>query len=257
MKNIRLEKINFCSTRDHGSEDEQHLLAKRAFNILHPLFGHLADAEYTTFLEHVVCDPTPVVFRGLFMTDENNRDLGLVAVRIAETSFNGKTIAHFTAHLGLHPEVRGEKATAALVWKEIFCYRLRYPFRPFYIIDTPISAASYRKMHKGVAQLYPTPGNPIPENLWPLCESVAKERGWKAIEGCPKEARFVNRPLTELSTNDLRSRSDEYLFVEKWFAETTSGVLGSSVLIIVPITFLNILLSGLKQMKYFYLKFIN
>lgn len=249
MKRIRLEKINFRATRERGDELEQHQLAERTFNVLRPLYGHLTDTEYTTVLDHVIRDATPVVFRGLFMTDENERDLGLIGVRIGETTYKGRTIAHLTVHLGLHPEARGEKHSVRLIWQEIFRYRLRHPLRPFFIIDTPISAASYRKMHKGTAQIFPTPDTPIPEHLWPLCEFIAKEKGWLPIEGCPKEARLVNRPLTTLSVNDARPESQDYRSTARWFNETTKGVPGSSVLVIVPITVSNMVLSTLKQIK--------
>jgi hypothetical protein len=249
---MRLEKINFRAVRERGDELEQHQLAERTFHVLRPLYGHLTDAEYTTILDHVIRDTTPVAFRGLFMIDDKERDLGLIGVRIGETSYNGRTIAHLTVHLGLHPEARGEKHSVKLIWKEIFRYRLKHPLRPFFIIDTPISAASYRKMHKGIARMFPTPGNPIPENLWPLCDFVAKEKGWLPIEGCPKEARLVNRPRTTLSVNDPRPESRDFLFTQCWFDATTKGVEGSSVMVIVPITLSNIAMSALKQINNYF-----
>ncbi|MES2300046.1 MAG: hypothetical protein V4582_23615 [Pseudomonadota bacterium] len=247
MKRIRLENIDFRAVRERGNELEQHRLAERAFDVLRPLYGHLTDAEYTTILDHVIRDTTPVIFRAIFMIDQNERDLGLIGVRIGETNYNGQTIAYLTAHLGLHPQARGEKHSVRLIWQEIFRYRLKHPLRPFFIIDTPISAASYRKMHKGVAQMFPTPGQPIPEDLWPLCEFVANEKGWLPIEGCQKEARFVNRPLTTLSVHDARPASQEYRSTERWFNEMTNGVSGSSIMVIIPITITNIAMSVLKQ----------
>lgn len=254
MKSIRLEKIDFRATRERGNEPEQHKLAERTFNVLRPLYGHLSNTEYTTVLDHVIRDETPVVFRGLFMVDDSERDLGLIGVRIGETTYNGQTIAHLTVHLGLHPEARGEKHSTKLIWQEIFKYRLKHPLRPFFIIDTPISAASYRKIRKGAAQIFPTPGKPIPEHLWPLCDFVAKEKGWLPIEGCPKEARFVNRPLTTLSVSDARPESQDYQSTARWFNETTKGVSGSSVMVIVPITVSNIAMSILKQMNSYFKK---
>lgn len=249
MQRIRLEKIDFRAIRERGNEAEQHRLAERTFNVLRPLYGHLTDAQYTTILDHVIRDATPVVFRGIFMVDGHGRDLGLIGVRIGETVYQGRTIAHLTVHLGLHPEARGEKHTMKLIWQEIFRYRLKHPLRPFFIIDTPISAASYRKMHKEIAHIFPTPGHPIPEHLWPLCDFVAKEKGWLPIEGCPKEARMVNRPLTTLSVNDNRPESQNYLSIKRWFDETTKGVSGSSVMVIVPITIANMAMSILKQIR--------
>lgn len=251
MKRIRLDKINYRAVREHGTESDQHKLAVRTFNVLRPLYGHLTNAEYTEVLEHVIRDSTPIVLRGIFLVDDNERDLGLIAVRITEIIFNGQTIAHFTIHLGLHPEARGEKHTTRLLWKEIFRYRLKHPLRLCYIIDTPISAASYRKLYKGTAQIFPTPSKPIPENLWPLCESVAKKKGWLPIEGCPKEARFVNRPVTALSANDTRPDSQDYHSTKRWFTETTKDVPGSSVMVIVPLTATNIAMSALKQANHF------
>ncbi|MES2317730.1 MAG: hypothetical protein V4631_09575 [Pseudomonadota bacterium] len=252
MNRIRLEKVNFRAVRERGNEQEQHKLAERTFNVLRPLYGHLTDAQYTTVLDHVVRDTTPVIFRGLFMIDENERDLGLIGLRIGEANFHGRTIAHLTVHLGLHPEARGERHSARLIWQEIFRYRLKHPLRPFYIIDTPISAASYRKMHKGIAKIFPTPGSAIPEHLWPLCDFIAKEKGWLPVDGCPREARLVNRPLTTLSVNDPRPESQDYLSTERWFNETTKGVSGSSVMVIVPITVANIALSTLKQISNYF-----
>jgi hypothetical protein len=254
MKRMRFEKINFRAVRERGNDLEQHSLAARTFHVLRPLYGHLTDAEYTTVLDHVIRDTTPVVFRGLFMVDDQERDLGLIGVRIGETSYNGQTIANLTVHLGLHPEARGENHSAKLIWQEIFRYRLKHPLRPLFIIDTPISAASYRKMHKGIARIFPTPGEPIPENLWPLCDSVATEKGWLPIEGCPKEARFVNRPRTALSVNDARPASPDYLATECWFDETTKGVVGSAVMVIVPITLSNMAMSAVKQISHFFKK---
>ena len=252
MTRLRLEKINFRAVRERANEREQHQLAERTFNVLRPLYGHLTDAEYTTVLDHVIRDTTPVVFRGLFMTDDHERDLGLIGVRIGEASYNGRTIAHLTVHLGLHPEARGEKHSAKLIWQEIFRYRLKHPLRPFFIIDTPISAASYRKMHKGIARIFPTPGDAIPEHLWPLCDFVAEEKGWLPIEGRPKEARLVNRPRTALSVNDPRPASRDYLSTESWFDETTNGVVGSAVMVIVPVTLSNMAMSALKQINNYF-----
>lgn len=254
MKRIRLEKINFRAIRERGNEIEQHKLAERTFNVLRPLYGHLTNTEYTTILEHVIRDETPVIFRGLFMTDYNGRDLGLIGVRIGETRYDGQTIAHLTVHLGLHPEARGEKHSTKLILQEIFRYRLKHPLRPFFIIDTPISAASYCKIRKGTAQIFPTPGNPIPQHLWSLCDFIAKEKGWLPIEGCPKEARLVNRPLTALSVRDARPASQDYLDTARWFDETTQGVSGSSVMVIVPVTVLNIAMSLLKQIVSYFRK---
>lgn len=254
MNRIRLEKIDFRVVRERGNEAEQHKLAERTFDVLRPLYGHLTDAEYTTVLDHVIRDTTPVIFRGIFMIDDRERDLGLIGVRIGETTYQGQTIAHLTVHLGLHPEARGEKHSVKLIWKEIFRYRLKHPFRPIFIIDTPISAASYRKMHKEIAEIFPTPGKPIPEHLWPLCDFVAKEKGWLPIEGCPKETRLVNRPLTTLSVTDARPASQDYLSTQRWFDETTKGVVGSSVMVIAPVTVANIAMSALKQVKNYFQK---
>ncbi|MES2017065.1 MAG: hypothetical protein V4484_11270 [Pseudomonadota bacterium] len=255
MKRMRLEKINFAAVRERGNETEQHRLAERTFQVLRPLYGHLTDAEYTTVLDYVIRDATPVVFRAIFMIDDRERDVGLIGVRIVETTHDGQTVAYLTTSLGLHPEARGEKHSTKLVWREMLRYRLQHPLRPFFIIDTPISAASYRKLHKGVAKIFPTPGQPIPDRLWPLCDAIATEKGWLPIAGCPKEARSINRPRTSLSINDARPASPAYRAIQRWFDETTNGVVGSSVLIIIPITVSNMAMSILKQAKdYFYQK---
>lgn len=246
MNTIRAEKVNFRSIRINGSNEDHHLLARRMFEVLHPLYAQLANEHYTHFLEKFVLDSTSNTFNGFFLIDQANRDVGLTAVRITEASYNGQVVAHLTIHLGLHPDSRGEKHTRSLIFKEIFKYKFRYPFRPFFIIDTPVSAASYRKLAKGTAIFYPTPDHAIPDSLWVLCESVAKAKGWQPIEGAPREARFVERPLTDLSRTDPRQASEEFKSIERWFSKTTLGVPGSGILIIVPITWRNIIFSIFK-----------
>jgi hypothetical protein len=246
---LRAEKIDYITVRKQGTDADHHALAKRTFDVLKPLFGHLADKQYNHYLDSVVRDPTAVIFRGIFLVDENRIDRGLTGVRIGELSHEGRTVAHLSINVGLHPEARGEYHTALLVFIVIMRYRLRHPMRPFFFIDTPVSAASYCKLTKIATRIFPTPDKEIPESLWPICESVAKARGWKPIEGCPKEARSVERPLTTLARIDNRRDSEKFSSIERWFSQTTAGTPGSGVLVITPLSFSNVFLIGYRTAR--------
>ncbi len=245
MKRIRVDKVDLRSVKN---EEEQRLLAKRMFAVLQPLYGHLADKQDTHFLG-LIQDTQASVLRGFFMVDEAGNDVGLTVTRIAETTHAGRTIAHMTLHLGLHPKARGERHTRHFAMREVLRYRLRHPRRPLYIIDTPISAASYSKFYKVTAGLYPTPQRPVPESLWPLCEEIATQRGWRPIAGCPKEARMVDRPMTDAARTDPRPNSPRYQAIQRWFSDVTQDTRGSGMLVIMPVSYWNIALSGLKMIR--------
>jgi hypothetical protein len=249
MARISSDRVDFKAIGRHGTDDDRHLLARRAFAVWQPLFTHLSDKQYTHYVSKLVEDDSSAVLRGTFYRDAAGDDRGLVIVRIDEMEQGGRTVARMMIHLGLQGPVRGAARIARFIASETYRYRLRHPLRPFYIVDAPMSAASYYKLDKAIHELYPRPQQAIPDALWPMVEAVAREMEWVAIPGAAREARQVARTLTDQGGSDGRARSAAFGDRAAWFAEQTRGTPGSGLLAVAPLSYWNILLSSLKCIR--------
>jgi hypothetical protein len=234
---LRTEIIDVAAVRRRGDPAEQHALARRMFAAWQPIFSHLDDKDYTFHLHKHVEDATAVQIRAAFGVDPDGRDRALLIVRVHEHVIDGRTVARCTINAGHDPAYVQSNFGQPLVILENWRYRLRHPRRPFFVVDCAVSPGSYGVYRKYFPVVWPRPGHPVPDELWPLAEAGARALGGEPVAGAPREVhRFsavVRRPEARRPVS-ARGRAAAAYFHELTHGDPTLGVL-----VVAPLDFVH------------------
>lgn len=232
---LRTELVDVAAVRRRGDPAEQHALARRMFAVWRPIFSHLDGHDYTFHLHKHVEDATAVRIRAAFGVDPDGRDRALLIVRIHEHVVGGRTFARCTINAGHDPAYVQSHFGQSMVIAENWRYRLRHPGTPFYVVDCAVSPGSYGVYTKYFPEVWPRPGHPIPDALWPLAEAGAQALGGEPVAGAPREVRrfasVVRRPEARRPVS-ARGRA-----AAAYFRELTRGDPTLGVLVVAPLGF--------------------
>jgi hypothetical protein len=232
---LRPEVVDIAALRRSGTGAEKQALAGRIFALWQPVFSHLDGRDQSFHLEKHVEDESAVRIRALFGLDSCGRDRALVIVRVHEHLIDGRVWARLTINAGHDSALVQSRFGQGFVSLEVWRYRLRHPLRPFFVVDSVVSEASYCVYAKFFSGFSPVESRPIPERWWPLAEAGARALGGERIPGeRPEVRRFTAtvrdpQPRTRISARSERAAS--------FYRELTGARSGVGLLVVAPLSF--------------------
>jgi hypothetical protein len=232
---LRAEIVDIAAVRRRGDAGEKIALAKRIFSLWQPIFSHLDTRDYTFHLEKHVEDATATQIRGIFGVDREGKDRALMIVRVHEHLIGGRIWARLTKNAGVDPAVVQSGFGQPFVAWEIWRYRLKHPFRPFFIVDNAVSPAAYCGYAKTYSGFAPTAARGIPERWWPLAAEVAAAMDGRPVDGLRREVRRF--PAVVRDPRPQRPPSARSQAAARFFEEATGGDPALGVLVMAPLTF--------------------
>jgi hypothetical protein len=234
--NLLREVVDIGALRRTGSAAEKEALARRIFTVWQPLFSHLDDHDYTFHLRRHVEDESAVQIRAVFGVDlEEGDDDALIIVRVHEHDIRGRVWARLTVNAGVEAPLVKNQFGQAFLALEIWRYRVRHPFRPFFIVDSVISEASYCAYAKTFSGFAPTAVRPVSEAWWPLGVAGARALGGEPIPGARREVmRFPGRVREVQAPAGVSRRSEE---AARFYRELTGAQEGAGLLVMAPLSF--------------------
>jgi hypothetical protein len=231
---LRTEIVDFAAVRRGGTAGRESL-ALRIFALWQPIFSHLDDKDFTFHLAKHVEDETAVQIRGLFGIDALGRDRALIIVRVHEHDLEGETWARLTVNAGFAPGLVQSRFGQDFLVLEAWRYRLSHPLRPFFVVDSAVSAASYCAYEKSYSGFAPTRTRAIPEEWWGLGEAGAAALGGERVEGARREVRRFAATVRDRSPRrPVSARSRE---AAEFYYQATGGDPAVGMLVMAPLSF--------------------
>ena len=244
--------VDLAAVRRRGDPREKDELARRIYTLWRPIFSHLDARDHGYHLQKHVEDETAVQIRALFGLDADGRDRALMIVRVHEHEIDGRVWARLTVNAGFDPAYVQSRFGQEFLALEAWRYRLAHPFRPFFIVDSAVSAASYCAYAKTFFGFAPRPGRPIPASWWALAEAGAEALGGESVDGAPREVRRF--PAVVRDPNPRRTGSVRSAEAARFFQQATAGIPNAGILILAPLSFRHY---GLTTLRYAWVRLVR
>lgn len=175
--------------------------------------------------------------------------IGYCAVHRFNKFIFGRSCVIFRAEAGILREYRGRSQTLWFGFSEAIKYRIKHPFCELYYLGSFVHPSVFYMFSRYFNEYYPRADNPVPERIKALMLELAN---MFHIEPADKQNLLVRQVgwRTKESAEDRRYWQHHRNPTVKFYIQTNPGYLnGKGLLILVPLTFGNILISLLRFFK--------
>lgn len=219
------------------SEPERAALAQTLFALHQKIFAGVSQED---FRRHVVEPPAEKTVIQLYSAANDNL-VGYCAFHRFRRRFQGGNAIVLRAEAGLIPGYRGRGTTYGFGIMQAVVEKVMHPFTPIYYLGTLVHPSSYHLLCKYFPMVFPSAFRTTPADMQDLARALAdsfpdlpvdasdpliRDVGWSTIETAQERA--LAQRSDQADVTFFRSRNPGY-------------AAGHGLVVVVPITFLNIL----------------
>jgi len=181
--------------------------------------------------------------------DEMSDWVGYCAVhRFKVLAFNRPYVV-MRAEAGILRKYRGRSLTLWFGFAKAIQYKLRHPFCNLYYLGTFVHPSVFYMFSRYFSEYYPRIDKPLPRQIKDLMLKLAEIFQIKAITGSNFLSREVGWISKESDADRLFWQNHEHPAVKFYISTNPGYAQGSGLLVLVPLTFRNILLSLTRFLK--------
>ncbi|MBC2706172.1 MAG: hypothetical protein HF977_00335 [ANME-2 cluster archaeon] len=214
-------------------------LSKSLYDVHKCIFEGLNEKEF----DHYVVNSPSKVSKILIYRNKKKEIIGYFAVHAFEKIINDKQLIIFRAEAGLLPEYRHQNADICFWLKEAIKFKILHPRKEIYFLASPVNPSVYAVFAQYIHKLYPKYNTIIPLEIEDLMMNLADEFGLEIIDKKNPLIRKIGwiTKATEAEKKFWQKSKNPHL---KYYIESNPDFSeGHGFLILVPLSFLNGLIS--------------
>jgi len=226
-------------------------LSENLFKVHKRIFKGLNEKEFD---HYVVNSPAKITKIFIYKNKNNDEIVGYFAVHCFEKRVNDKPLVIFRGEAGLVPEYRHKNADIYFWFKEAMKFKIFHPNKEIFYLVCPVNPSVYARFAKYMYKVYPKYNCIIPPHIKNLMMQLADEFDLKKVE--------ENNPFVRKVGWITQATAEEKLFWQncknphvRFYIDLNHDFdKGNGVLTLMPLTFLNLLISFFSFFIYYTLK---
>ncbi len=226
-------------------------LSESLFKVHKRIFKGLTEKEFD---HYVVNSPAKVTKIFIYKNKSKDDIVGYFAVHRFEKHVNDKPLVIFRAEAGLLPEYRHKNADIYFWFKEAMKFKIFHPNKEIFYLVCPVNPSVYARFAKYIYKVYPKYNSIIPLHIEKLLIQLAEDFGLKTVDQNNPFVRKVGwiTQATEEEKVFWQSSNNPHI---RFYIDLNPGFdKGNGVLTLMPLTFLNLLISFFSFLIYYTLK---
>ena len=220
------------------NHQQKESLVKELYAIHNTIFDGTTEHH---FRKYVIDSEAEVTKVRLYKSGE--QIIGYSALHFFETHPNGKKCTIIRGETGFLPQFRRKGILVNSTIFEPVKYKILNPFRKTYVFGSFVHPAMYLTLAKFCWKMYPHPRREIPRKYQKMMLDFANRYNLPEVPSCSPFVRRVGWICREEESEKSRWSKTENT-IARYYVETNPDyTLGNGLLILTPVTFLNIALS--------------
>lgn len=179
----------------------------------------------------------------IYIDEYDHRIQGYASFHIHSHRYQNDQFYLAVSEIALHPFHRRHVKSPPLVFiaKEIIKYKLKHPFRKFWVAETLINPLIYDKLHH-LCEIYPSPNHPLPDKMVDFLMHIAQTNAWD-IKSVSSEAIVrkhhwnISQKFQAVRGDTRHSQHEGYQYYLKYIDNETAN---EGMLLLIHVTFFNI-----------------
>lgn len=226
-------------------------LSEKLYKVHKCIFEGLNEKEFD---HYVVNSPAKLTKIFIYRNKTKEKIVGYFAVHRFEKCINSKLLVIFRAEAGLVPEYRHKNADIYFWFKEAMKFKIIHPNEEIYCLFCPVNPSIYAIFAKYMYKAYPKYSCTIPPHIKNLMMQLADEFNLKMIDQNNPFVRKVGWITKAIEEEKLFWQSCNNPHIQFYINLNPDFNKGSGVLTLMPITFLNLIISFFSFFIYYALK---
>ena len=226
-------------------------LSEILFKVHKRIFKGLNEKDFDHYVVH---SPAKVTQIFIYKNKCNEEIVGYFAVHRFEKRVDDKPLVIFRAEAGLVPEYRHKNADIYFWFKEAMKFKIVHPNEEMYYFVCPVNPSVYARFAKYMYKAYPKYDCIIPPHIKKLMMQLADEFDLKIIDQNNPFVRKVGWITQATEEERVFWQSCNNPHVRFYIDLNPDFNKGNGVLTLMPLTFLNLLISFFSFFMYYTIK---
>ncbi len=209
--------------------------------IYHELFEVSEDYDLNNLLQH----RGEHIKLGLFF-DIQNRIRGFAIAGIQKVHLGDETHALFSAGAYSDLNISAGSAVVKFALTQSIKYKLKNPSHKLAYLEEALSPAPYSLSSRALPECYPSPIKKTPSNIQEIIQCVYSKRGYMVSDANEWVVRFpIKRKIKNYQKILNSKKFDDCKYFKYYMKMNPDFINGDALLVFIPLSFKNILRSGL------------